>query len=478
MAKLTRILHKIFGASATSDQMSVYGSYKNGSTTPSLDPAVISGQANWLQGMTGGVIGRNSPLIEEMNGLFFHTGRQLGYLFQQGIPEYDPNETYYIGSYCTLAGRLYKCTVDNTTGLTPLVNKLGWTPNIGEEVCGIYNGRVVPTVGSNALSLNLKTMAGSAPSGADPVIIILKTSVGNLQVCKVTTAITTLVINSASTLGHSNNVPCPIHIGIINTYGNEAEIVVSTSNQIVSGVPIEIAAEGGGYARDGYQFFGATARASQVGMPLGIILSTQATTGVWASLPIYRQDKAGHPNYYPLVSGVTPNATTLIQESYGVSEGVSFWDSGKMRFKTFMQGVWTHHQDRLSVKPTSATVTTTLADVPASTLTLTAGNWKVFMDTDMGINLETSPGGAAQVSLGIAKADNTLLKIKNHYISTYSTGHYMSSTVPVCSSTTISVPAGSTQVLKLRTVKVDYTGTSVCTVCQFSDSEFYAERIL
>ena len=124
MAKLTRILHKIFGASATSDQMSVYGSYKNGSTTPSLDPAVISGQANWLQGMPGGVIGRNSPLIEEMNGLFFHTGRQLGYLFQQGIPEYDPDTTYYIGSFCTLAGVLY-CSLadDNLDNLVSDVTK-------------------------------------------------------------------------------------------------------------------------------------------------------------------------------------------------------------------------------------------------------------------------------------------------------------------------------------------------------------------
>lgn len=50
---------------------------------------------------------------------FHHSSRQLGYLFQSGIPEYDASTIYYTNSFCSYNGVVYKSLVDSNTGNTP-----------------------------------------------------------------------------------------------------------------------------------------------------------------------------------------------------------------------------------------------------------------------------------------------------------------------------------------------------------------------
>lgn len=127
MAQLTRKIQKVFGDSAGTNQRIVIGSYANGSTVYSTDPAVIQSLANYLEGFFSIVVGFNSPTIEDMNSICFLFAYQLTYLFQQGIPEWEVGTTYYIGSIVNQTGVLYKSIVDNNTG-NAVTDTTKWLP--------------------------------------------------------------------------------------------------------------------------------------------------------------------------------------------------------------------------------------------------------------------------------------------------------------------------------------------------------------
>lgn len=120
MAKLDRILHKIFGASGTSDNFGKFGSAKAGSAVTTKDVATIMSLSAWTTGWQDAIMGANkAPVLEEMNGHMFVHSRQIGYLFESGIPEYEAGTTYYIGSVVRVGQYWYRSLIDNNLGNTP-----------------------------------------------------------------------------------------------------------------------------------------------------------------------------------------------------------------------------------------------------------------------------------------------------------------------------------------------------------------------
>lgn len=114
MAKLDRKAQKIFGASASAAEIGVIGSFAAGAPAYSTDPATIQGLSQYLEGWYGVVVGQNSPAIQDMNALDFLITRQLAYLFQAGIAEYNTETTYYTGSWViSTAGKPYVSLTDN-----------------------------------------------------------------------------------------------------------------------------------------------------------------------------------------------------------------------------------------------------------------------------------------------------------------------------------------------------------------------------
>lgn len=99
MAKITRATQKVFGENAGLNEIGVFGSLAAGSPAYATTPAQVQSLSNYLQGWFGAVLGSNSPAIEDMNAVHFLFARQLAYLMQTGVPEYDAATTYYIGSY-------------------------------------------------------------------------------------------------------------------------------------------------------------------------------------------------------------------------------------------------------------------------------------------------------------------------------------------------------------------------------------------
>jgi hypothetical protein len=127
MAKITRANQKIFASNAGLNQRGKIGSLAAGAPVTTTDPEVMQELANYETGMFGIVLGNNSAAIEEINSLHFLATRQLAYLYQQGIAEWNEDTTYYIGSMVNDGGEIYvSLTDDNLNNLVSDITK--WAP--------------------------------------------------------------------------------------------------------------------------------------------------------------------------------------------------------------------------------------------------------------------------------------------------------------------------------------------------------------
>ena len=125
MAKLPRATQKIFSSSTQAD-VTAWGSIN---TNPTTDPDLLQG-AGYLTGITAGEVSGKALIPEkDLAGLFNVLSRQLAYIYEAGIPEYDAATTYYIGSVAREAAttNIYTSATDDNQGnaLTDIVN---WTP--------------------------------------------------------------------------------------------------------------------------------------------------------------------------------------------------------------------------------------------------------------------------------------------------------------------------------------------------------------
>ena len=86
---------------------------------------------------------------------------------------------------------------------------------------GLVNGTLVASVGSSALTIAVKTLAGTDPSASDPVYFVFRNATaatGNFVVRTVTAALSTTVANG-STLGSTNGIPFRIWITALDDGG-------------------------------------------------------------------------------------------------------------------------------------------------------------------------------------------------------------------------------------------------------------------
>lgn len=116
----TKIVRKdqlIFALGASNNGQ--FGSAEAATFVTSLDPAVIMALPAWNNGWSDAVIsGEKLPTLEEMQGTNYVNTYQLGYLFQEGIPEYSAGTAYFQHSIVKQPGsyQLYGSLTDNNTG--------------------------------------------------------------------------------------------------------------------------------------------------------------------------------------------------------------------------------------------------------------------------------------------------------------------------------------------------------------------------
>lgn len=121
MAKITRKDQQVFASTAGDEAIAKFGSLAAGSPGFSTDPDEIQTD-EFKGGWESAVIGQASPAMEDRNALDYLYSRQLGYLYQQGIPEYSATTTFYKGSVVSYFDadeetlKLYYSLVDDNTG--------------------------------------------------------------------------------------------------------------------------------------------------------------------------------------------------------------------------------------------------------------------------------------------------------------------------------------------------------------------------
>ena len=97
MAKLTRKTQKIFAGSTTSDQITAFGTAKTTNPVYTTDIDKIQSDI-FSQGWTPSLMSDLAPYLQDSNGLWYAITRQLAYIYQQGIAEWDAGTEYTQGS--------------------------------------------------------------------------------------------------------------------------------------------------------------------------------------------------------------------------------------------------------------------------------------------------------------------------------------------------------------------------------------------
>ena len=117
MPKITRATQKIFAQNGT-DQLAAFGSMKTG--TPIYTDNIEDLQtSDYEDGWEQAIVADEAPFLEEMNGVQYVFSKQLAYLFQQGIAEWDAGTTYYTNSFCQVDGKLYYSKQDGNINHSP-----------------------------------------------------------------------------------------------------------------------------------------------------------------------------------------------------------------------------------------------------------------------------------------------------------------------------------------------------------------------
>lgn len=155
----------------------------------------------------------------------------------------------------------------------------------------LANLTIACSVSSNALTIALKTAAGTDPSATDPVTIMFRsaTLTSGAYTERTVTSAKSVVVSSGSTLGHSSATEAPIYVYAIDSEavsgGAGVELAVSTSPMDERILQVTSAEGGAGGADLATSTYSTTARSNVPVRLIAVLKSTQTTAGTWAAVP-------------------------------------------------------------------------------------------------------------------------------------------------------------------------------------------------
>lgn len=158
-----------------------------------------------------------------------------------------------------------------------------WHPVEGPTARNNYG--ITATVGSSALTISLKGADGNDPSTTNPVSVGFRsaTLTSGSPAMRTATAATSIVVPSTATLGTTNGVASNVYVYAIDNAGT-IELAVTLARQgdegaLISTTAIDTASD------VATTIYSTTARTNVAFRFLGIVTSTQATAGTWATSP-------------------------------------------------------------------------------------------------------------------------------------------------------------------------------------------------
>lgn len=209
MSKITRKNQKIFcGDTPVNGVVAQFGSLKATAPIYSSDPDIVQALPAWGEGWNSAVINSYLPAIQDFNALMFIITRQLAYLFQSGVPEWNAGTTYYIGSMVSDGlGGLYKSVIDTNLNqaLTDSTKWLNYQSikqtEIGDNYA-VLNADYLVRWSQAATTSTKRTVTLPTPSAAlkgRNVIVKAISSTGSYPILVVT--------NDASKINNQANIP-------------------------------------------------------------------------------------------------------------------------------------------------------------------------------------------------------------------------------------------------------------------------------
>ena len=262
MAEIPRKTQKIFGSALVAEgNVEQFGSLVAGAPVFSKDPAVIQALTAYLNGWSAGVVGNRSPVLEELNGLFLLLTQQLAYIFQSGVPEWDPDTEYFIGNLARIPGTSIICASlsNSNIGNDPATDTNNWTSSAtSAPAAAQLSGGGPQTVAIDGLSHKILFVApyidaaGNydaanakyvAPSDGNYLVtanVQADNSGGSAANMEMTLQI---VVNSTLQIASGNSVPNPpggrwfprLASMIALTAGDEVEIHLTATDTVNSG---------------------------------------------------------------------------------------------------------------------------------------------------------------------------------------------------------------------------------------------------
>lgn len=148
----------------------------------------------------------------------------------------------------------------------------------------ITNLTFTTSVSASALTIAVKTKAGTNASATDPITVGMRstTLTSGDYFTRTLTGALSLVISSGSTLGQTSAVPAYIYVYLIDNAGT-LELAVSGTYYAQDALVSTTAEGGAGGADSATVIYSTTARTNVACRLIGYILNTQGTAGTWAS---------------------------------------------------------------------------------------------------------------------------------------------------------------------------------------------------
>ena len=137
MAEITRKKQQIFaGGLSASGNIAIYGSKVAGSPAYSSDLDDIQ-STRWLSGILGATSTDKAPYVQDLNGIFYTITKQLAYIFQAGIAEWQSQTEYFAGKSVVRYNGVLYIAIANSTNQTP-TNTSYWMRLDNEEFNQTY----------------------------------------------------------------------------------------------------------------------------------------------------------------------------------------------------------------------------------------------------------------------------------------------------------------------------------------------------
>lgn len=208
----------------------------------------------------------------------------------------DPASTEQINGASTLvlsAGQ--SCKVWCTGSAFYTIGNLSAASSASDSATTLNNAAFAITVGSNAITIALKTKAGTDPSASDPVTVGFRsaTLTDGGYVVRTVTAALSLVVPSGATLGFSNSETNEIHIGFIDNAGTVELAVSQDLAEWTEGNVVSTTAIGTGSDSDTVLY--STSARTNVACRLAQVctIQTGGTAGQWSNSPTVLRNVAG-----------------------------------------------------------------------------------------------------------------------------------------------------------------------------------------